>query len=228
MLYGQKDININYHPFSINIADICHIDIPDGIHYSMYKSNLTEMKKLTIVITLLFAVLVCAAPELDFNLKRYQEETALKDIKRRAYEKEFTRLIDHLRSKESPSSTAINQIGCMGWFQFTPATLQRLGYGHITPEKFRQDPSIFPEEVQVIALKALMACNENSLRSYMCYVGKTINGVKITKSGLLAGAHLGGAGGVITFLLSDGRVNYGDMNGTSIGDYIREFQGYNI
>jgi hypothetical protein len=59
-------------------------------------------------------------------------------------------------------------------------------------------------------------------------VGTTINGTVITWSGLIAAAHLGGAGSVIKYLNTNGNYDASDMNGTSISDYIREFQGYNI
>jgi hypothetical protein len=60
------------------------------------------------------------------------------------------------------------------------------------------------------------------------YLGDTINGIPVTKSGLLAGAHLGGAFGVMLWLDSGGKTNKKDLFGTTIQDYIEKFQGYNI
>ena len=116
----------------------------------------------------------------------------------------------------------------MGWYQFAPGTLSYLGYDYITPAKFKRNPDIFPPEMQVEVLKALIRCNEAELERYICYVGKKINGITITKSGLLAGAHIGGARGVKLYLLSDGKINRRDMNGTTIGRYIKVFQGYEL
>ena len=60
------------------------------------------------------------------------------------------------------------------------------------------------------------------------YVGKTINGTHITASGLLAGAHLVGPGGVRDFLRSNGKNDVKDANGTPVSSYIKKFAGYDI
>ena len=60
------------------------------------------------------------------------------------------------------------------------------------------------------------------------YVGQIINGYKITESGLLAGAHLKGAGAVSTYLRSGGRIAQKDAFGTSVETYIKKFAGYNV
>ena len=60
------------------------------------------------------------------------------------------------------------------------------------------------------------------------YVGKIINGHKITPSGLLAGAHLKGAGAVAEYLKSGGQTNGKDAFGTSVESYIKKFSGYDV
>ena len=60
------------------------------------------------------------------------------------------------------------------------------------------------------------------------YLGQIINGYKITASGLLAGAHLKGAGAVISYLKSNGRNNSKDAFGTSIESYIKKFADYDV
>ena len=60
------------------------------------------------------------------------------------------------------------------------------------------------------------------------YIGKTIKGVRITQSGLLAGAHLVGPGGVRDFLRSNGKNDVTDANGTPVSSYIKKFAGYDI
>lgn len=60
------------------------------------------------------------------------------------------------------------------------------------------------------------------------YIGKTINSYVITPSGLLAGAHLKGAGSVIKYLSSGGKDNSKDAYGTSIESYIKGFAGYDV
>jgi hypothetical protein len=60
------------------------------------------------------------------------------------------------------------------------------------------------------------------------YSGKIINGYKITDSGLLAGAHLKGAGVVIEYLKSGGQIIAKDGFGTSVESYIKKFSGYDV
>jgi len=60
------------------------------------------------------------------------------------------------------------------------------------------------------------------------YIGKTINGIPITQSGLLAGAHLVGPGGIRDFLRSNGKNDVTDANGTPVSSYIKNFAGYDI
>ena len=60
------------------------------------------------------------------------------------------------------------------------------------------------------------------------YCGQVIKGYKITPSGLLAGAHLKGAGSVIDYLRSGGECNSKDAFGTSIESYMKKFADYDI
>ena len=60
------------------------------------------------------------------------------------------------------------------------------------------------------------------------FLGKFINGYCITQSGLLAGAHLKGAGGVIEYLKSNGSKNPKDAFGTSVESYMKNFGGYDV
>lgn len=53
------------------------------------------------------------------------------------------------------------------------------------------------------------------------YIGTEINGVTLTESSLVAVAHLGGKSGLKQFLLTDGKYNKKDSNGTSLTDYAR-------
>src|ERR671912_1608941 len=55
------------------------------------------------------------------------------------------------------------------------------------------------------------------------YIGQNINGVTITESGLLAGAHLMGAWALADYLASGGSAYYADPNGTTIEKYLRNF-----
>lgn len=60
------------------------------------------------------------------------------------------------------------------------------------------------------------------------YVGKTINGVEITRDGIVAMAHLGGIGGATQFLTSNGQYDPDDDkngDGTKLSDYARTHAG---
>ena len=57
-------------------------------------------------------------------------------------------------------------------------------------------------------------------------VGKTINGIQITESGILAAAHLGGAGSVKRYLRSNGVLNPSDALGSSVQYYMKKFSGF--
>ncbi|MCK9417553.1 peptidoglycan-binding protein LysM, partial [Candidatus Dojkabacteria bacterium] len=70
--------------------------------------------------------------------------------------------------------------------------------------------------------------NKQYLKNYSDYVGKTINDIEITWSGLLAAAHLGGQKHVKDFLKSNGKKDFADANGVEISVYLKEFSGYKL
>lgn len=94
--------------------------------------------------------------------------------------------------------------------------------------KFRnKGVSFWPEHKQDLAMKQLMKNNKSYLGDYINkWVGKKKRGVKITLSGLLAGAHLLGPSNVKDFL-DHGKVSK-DGYGTPITEYIEKFGGYDI
>jgi len=60
------------------------------------------------------------------------------------------------------------------------------------------------------------------------YLGLIYNGFRITPSGLLAGAHLKGAGAVIEYLISSGENNFKDGLGTTVESYMKHFADYDV
>ncbi len=187
------------------------------------------MKMITGTLITWFCFLTCSAPPLSMVQQKENIEWVKTEIKRIDCEKQFALFIEHLGIRESGNRwQIINPIGCMGKFQFAQNTLKCLGYGYITPQQFAQNPEIFPEALQHQLLLVLFKSNEIALKDYMHYCGQVVQGIEITKSGLLAAAHLGGAQSVKLFLLTAGKVNKSDINKTSIKDYLSEFGGYNI
>jgi len=184
-------------------------------------------KTIIFLIPLIFLFGIAAAPDLPENLTELNTIYALGEIKKNEWELEFTRWRRDLAFRESGGDwTKCNAHGCIGLYQFRIITLKKLGYSDITFEKFRADPGIFSQVLQEEALRTLIRVNRLALRKFEPYIGQTIGGVLITRSGLLAATHLGGIRGVKLFLTRN--KNMKDSNGTSIKQYLIMFQGYNI
>ena len=124
--------------------------------------------------------------------------------------------------KESQGDyNVVNTLGYLGKYQFGRSTLKRFKI-HDT-QLFLNTP-----ELQEDAFIALCSVNKWILRKDIKRsVGKNINGIKITESGILAAAHLSGAGNVKKYLRSNGEDRFKDAYGSSIQHYLKEFSGYN-
>jgi len=115
----------------------------------------------------------------------------------------------------------VNPYGYMGRYQFGKSTLRTLGY-RVTRNEFLSNPLLQEE-----AMHSLLTHNQYILRNYITtYEGKNLWGVRVTKSGLLASAHLAGAGNVIRFL--NRGLDFSDKNGTKMTSYMRQFGGYRL
>jgi len=115
----------------------------------------------------------------------------------------------------------VNKWGYMGRYQFGKSTLKGLGYD-VSKNEFLSNP-----ELQEEAMLSLLKHNKEKLQKYIdVFDGKTINGIYITESGILAAAHLGGQGSVRRYF-RNGKV-FKDGNGTKITSYMDKFSGYDI
>jgi hypothetical protein len=115
---------------------------------------------------------------------------------------------------------AVNTLGYLGKYQFGASTLKRLNIHDI--QLFLETP-----ELQEDAFLALCSLNKWILRKDIIRsVGKQINGIKITESGILAAAHLAGAGNVQKYLRSNGQIRFNDAYGSSVQKYLKLFSGY--
>ena len=137
-------------------------------------------------------------------------------------EKDFVGFKEALAFKESQGKyNRVNTLGYLGKYQFGKSTLREL---NINPKGFLKNPLL-----QEKAFLANLEKNKWILRKEIKkYSGKWINGVKITESGILAAAHLGGAGAVQQFLWSYGKKTMKDAYGTKIENYLRKFSGYDL
>jgi hypothetical protein len=132
--------------------------------------------------------------------------------------------------------------GALGTYQFTPGLLQSIGMfkpdaqgaqggadrwsGSFnipdSPDVKSAADFLANPTAQRTAFKAAMAYNDQLAQQRGLYsqVGQTINGVPVTRDGVLAGMWLGGPGGVSRWLSSGGQDNATDANNTGVGKYI--------
>jgi len=123
--------------------------------------------------------------------------------------------------KESQGNySVINTLGYLGKYQFGKSTLKR--FKIYNTQQFLNTP-----QLQEDAFIALCSVNKWILRKDIRRsVGKKINGIKITESGILAAAHLAGAGNVKKYIRSNGANSFKDAYGSSIQYYLKKFSGY--
>jgi hypothetical protein len=182
-------------------------------------------------LTLLFMCLMqgISAPTKGYSQRRMMITDATKLAERIHHENEFNRFINDLGRRESGNNwMSINLIGCFGEWQFAESTIHYLGFRQVTLKKFRKNPEIFPPDLQRSALESLIKVNLVLMKDYDHYIGETIRGVTITKSGMIAAAHLGGARSVKLFLTSEGKLDKADILGTRVSNYMKKFSFYDI
>ena len=132
---------------------------------------------------------------------------------------EFLNAIGHRES--SNRYDVVNAFGYMGKYQFGKRTLKGLGI-KVSKDEFINNP-----ELQERAMQLLLVHNKKKLKRYIeKYEGKTVHGVYITESGILAAAHLAGQGNVRKFFRSG--YEFKDGFGTEMTSYMRAFGGYDL
>ena len=137
--------------------------------------------------------------------------------------KDHNKFLDDIGFRESSNNyKAVNQFGYLGKYQFGRKTLNSLGFENVSNREFLENESIQEE-----AMYALLNHNKRILRRQIQkYHGETIHGVYITESGILAAAHLAGAGNVRKFFRKG--YEFKDGNGTKMTSYMTLFSGYNL
>jgi hypothetical protein len=137
--------------------------------------------------------------------------------------KNHTKFLEDLGMRESSGNyKAVNQFGYLGKYQFGRRTLNALGYEEVSNREFLTNGSIQEE-----AMYALLSHNKKILRRQIeKYHGKTINGIYITESGILAAAHLAGPGNVKKFFRKG--YEFKDGNGTKMTSYMIKFSNYRL
>ena len=123
--------------------------------------------------------------------------------------------------ESSNNYNVVNRFGYMGKYQFGKSTLKTLKI-NVSRAEFINNP-----ELQEHAMQQNLIYNQKKLKRYIKKYDNTIvNGILVTESGLLAAAHLGGAGSVKKWFRT-GKART-DGNGVKITSYMKEFGGYKL
>lgn len=142
------------------------------------------------------------------------------------------------------NASAHNPFGYVGLFQMGEAALIDAGYyrrdgtgrndwtgswtgkdGVTNLAQFKADPAA---QVKAIEAYHQRLWGYISARGLDKFIGQTIGGVEVTRSGLIGGAHLVGTGGLARFLNSNGSDLVKDGFGTTVASYVAQFGGYEL
>ena len=128
-----------------------------------------------------------------------------------------------LAFKESQGKYAtVNTLGYLGKYQFGSSTLKLMGV-------YNTDGFLNDRILQETLFELNVSRNKWILRrDIKRFVGKKINGVIITESGIVAAAHLAGAGNVKKYLRSYGQKDFSDAYGSTVAYYMKRFGGYDV
>jgi len=96
-------------------------------------------------------------------------------------------------------------------------------------KEFKRNSFIFPPERQKVSICYYMINIQEVMSKYIDKYDKTyINGIYITRSGIVAASHLVGVGSVKKYLDSEGKLIEKDGNDTSLEKYLVLFWDYNF
>lgn len=156
-------------------------------------------------------------------LNRNEFETELNGFTSPWLSNNFIGFKEALAFKESQGRYAtVNTLGYLGKYQFGSNTLKLMGV-------YRTDDFLNDPILQETLFELNVSRNKWILRrDIKRFVGKKINGVVITESGIVAAAHLAGAGNVKKYLRSYGKTDFSDAYGSTIAYYIKRFNGYDV
>lgn len=137
---------------------------------------------------------------------------------------ELEKFLDHMAERESDNTpTVVNRFGMMGKYQFHPNTIKVLGF-RISNKQFLSNP-----ELQDSVMVAYLRANNKELNTLITkYENKKFKGVRVTRSGVLAAAHLCGSGNIKKFFTNPYYEGCSDANDTNAREYMRTFSIYNL
>lgn len=159
------------------------------------------------------------------TLKSHVVDNDVPEIKKPKFKGKLNAFLNQIGKTEGFGSyETVSRSGYLGMYQFHPTTLSYIGID-VTPEEFLMNPAL-QDSVMILYMKM----NAKSLNKVIeHYSGKYVNGVYVTKAGILAGAHLVGPGGVLAFFRPD-KYDYKtvDGNGVHVSTYMTKFAGYDL
>jgi hypothetical protein len=170
-------------------------------------------------------------PKYDYNFNHFTIEVNKHELSKLSAKTEkmdniefkgHYEFLNDLGFRESSNNyKVVNKWGYMGRYQFGMKTLKALDI-HTTKSEFLNNPLLQEE-----AMELLLKDNKRILNKLINqYEGKVLHGVKVTESGILAAAHLGGAGNVKKWFRRG--TQFKDAKGTSITSYMKRFEGYTL
>ncbi len=192
------------------------------------------MKKVTVFFSLLFLGIIISSFSKDKKIANttyyFAKEISSVPTEKESFSKNynipfvgnsFNGFKEAVAFKESQGNYyEVNTLGYLGKYQFGKSTLKR--FKIYNTQYFLNTPKLQEE-----AFIALCSVNKWILRKDIKRsIGKKINGIKVTESGILAAAHLAGAGNVKKYLRSNGKYTFKDAYGSSVQNYLQQFSGY--
>ncbi len=155
-------------------------------------------------------------------------------------------LIALAKRESSLDPLCVNKYGYLGLFQMGEGALSDAAYYHPDRTPRKNDwIGAFTERAKfdgVLGVKSYLdqpGSQELAVRAFhdrnwqriedlglSSYVGRTIGGIRMSMSGMTAGAHLVGVGALQDFIDSNGSDVDGDANNTTITEYMKSFGGF--
>ncbi len=151
-----------------------------------------------------------------------------------------------LRMMESDGNyQAVNSLSFLGAYQFGEAALTDLGFVHSDGDAYDNnygggwtgkhginsaDEFLGSKRAQDRAMEEwlIVMWKQIELHGVDHYTWSEVEGVTMTPSGMLAGAHLLGAKSLGKYAKSNGRTDPQDPYGTSLSTYVEQLNGYEV
>ncbi len=197
--------------------------------------RLLELTLLLIVFTVVgnkthFGKDIPKSVQTHHKIEVVNDTISIKDTTPVYEQKTFDEFLKKLAWRESRGNwKVINRFGYMGKYQIGKTALKDIGMDSITAEAFKKDSTIFPEELQDIAIRKYIKKNRKYLKECIEHYKNTkVNGILVTESSIIGAAHLVGQRSVKEWLNCGGHVRKVDGNGVTIESYLKLFSGYKI